>query len=69
MVRGRDAASAIVEQACVTGAEMVVVGGVRKARRGSRAPVFGRTVQHVLKRAPCPVMVVAADRDAAGRAA
>lgn len=58
ILRAREAATAIVEQARAVGAELVVIGGSRRLRRGGHAPVFGRTVQGVLTKAPCRVMVI-----------
>src|SRR6266511_1963946 len=59
IVRSRDAASAIVEQAEAGGAKIVVIGGARKSGRTARSPIFGSTLQEVLKKSPCRVMVVA----------
>jgi len=59
VLRAREAESAIVEQAEALAAEVIVIGSARKTRRSARAPIFGRTIQHVLKKAPCRVMVVA----------
>jgi nucleotide-binding universal stress UspA family protein len=63
ILRAREAESAIVEQAEATAADVVVIGGARKRCPSARAPVFGRTIQHVLKKAPCRVLVVAAKAD------
>jgi APA family basic amino acid/polyamine antiporter len=60
LVRSRSAATAIVEEAERRGAEIIVVGAARRVLVGSHARVFGRTVDYVLKHAPCRVMVVAA---------
>ena len=54
VVHARDAAEAIVEQARRTGADLLVVGGVRRGRG------FRGTVRDVLKKAPCRVAVIAA---------
>jgi len=54
VVHARDAAEAIVEHARRGGAEIVVVGGVRR-RRG-----FSGTIRDVLKKAPVRVLVIAA---------
>jgi nucleotide-binding universal stress UspA family protein len=61
ILRAREADSAIIEQAGAVEAEVIVIGGARKTRRSVRAPVFGRTIQHVLKKASCRVMVIAAN--------
>jgi nucleotide-binding universal stress UspA family protein len=53
VVRGREAGPALVKEACSSKADLVVVGGPR----GRRQP-FGRTVESVLKRAPCRVLVI-----------
>jgi APA family basic amino acid/polyamine antiporter len=65
IVRARSAGPAIAEEATRRGTEIIVIGASRKsaARRG-RA-VFGKTVDHVLKHAPCRVMVAAARDEAA----
>jgi len=66
LVRARNAGEAIVEEAARRGAEIIVLGSPRRVvTAGSRA-VFGTTVDHVLKHAPCRVMV-AATRDASLR--
>ena len=62
ILRARDAAKAIVSQAEERRSELLVIGAPRTRRHA-----FGRTVEHVLQRAPCRVMVVgAATVDAAG---
>lgn len=57
-LRAREAAPAILEQVEASGAEVVVIGAERRPRLKARAPVFGRTVQEVLKGARCRVIVV-----------
>jgi len=37
-----------------------VIGATRKIRANKRATTFGRNVQHVLRKAPCRVLLVAA---------
>jgi nucleotide-binding universal stress UspA family protein len=59
VIRGRDAGHAIVEEAIARKVELVVIG----APRGRRQP-FGRTVESVLKHAPCRVLVIAPPRAA-----
>jgi nucleotide-binding universal stress UspA family protein len=54
VVRGRDPGPAIVEATVARHVDLVVIG----ARRGRRRP-FGRTVESVLKRAQCRVLVIA----------
>ncbi len=60
LLRARTAGPAIVEEAERRGAEIIVLGSARRALTGSRARVFGSTVDYVLKHASCRVMVVAA---------
>ena len=59
LLRARTAGGAIVDQASAMGADLVVVGAVRHRVLGSRTPIFGRTVKHVLEQAPCRVFVIA----------
>ncbi len=59
-VRARDAAVAIVEQLDADEFELIVVGARRRRRSSKQAPAFGRTVQYVLRKASCRVLVVAA---------
>jgi APA family basic amino acid/polyamine antiporter len=58
-LRARSAGEAIVEEASRAGVDAIVIAAPRKQRRGTRAPIFGRTVEIVLKRAPCRVIVAA----------
>jgi nucleotide-binding universal stress UspA family protein len=58
-VRARDAATAILELVDSGAFELVVIGAKRRERASKRAPAFGPTVQHVLRRATCRVMLVA----------
>jgi len=58
MVRARLAGEAIVDAATEAGADLVVLRASRK-NGGRRRRVFGRTVEFVLKHAPCRVMVAA----------
>lgn len=60
LVRAREAGPAIVELLEDSGTELVVVGAGR--RRGGG---FGRTVRHVLRKASCRVLLVAATSPAA----
>ena len=64
LVRARSAGPAIVEEAERRGTEIIVIGTPRKALTGTQRAVFGRTVDYVLRHAPCRVMV-AASRDEA----
>ena len=56
--RARSAGEAIVAAAVQREAELIVVGAPRRGI-GRRAPLFGRTVRHILKNSPCRVMVAA----------
>jgi len=56
-VRARSIGEAIVKQAKELGVDLIVVGSAPKWRRQSR--FFSPTVEYVLKKAPCEVLVVA----------
>jgi APA family basic amino acid/polyamine antiporter len=60
LVRARSAGAAIVEEAERRGTEIIVMGTPRKSLTASQRAVFGRTVDYVLRNAPCRVMVTAA---------
>lgn len=60
ILRGRSAGEAIVEEATRAQSEIIVLWAPRKGRARSKARIFGRTVDYVLKHAPCRVMVTAA---------
>lgn len=60
IVRARAAGEAIVDQAIVGGAEIVVVGARRRERASRNAPALGGTVGFVLRNAPCRVVVATA---------
>ena len=64
LVRARSAGDAIVEEATRRGTEIIVLGSPRKTLSTTSAAVFGRTVDYVLKNAPCRVMVTASPDDA-----
>jgi basic amino acid/polyamine antiporter, APA family len=55
IVRARNAGRAIVEEAERRQAEIIVLG----APRGRHRDIFGKTVDYVLKNAPCRVMIAA----------
>jgi nucleotide-binding universal stress UspA family protein len=55
LVRHRDAGIAIVKQAELQKTELIVIGA---PRRRHADPVFGSTVEHVLKRASCRVLLI-----------
>ncbi len=59
LVRGRNAGAEIVREAERRGTEIIVIGASRRDLGRRRRAVFGNTVDHVLKNAPCRVMVVA----------
>ena len=59
LVRARNAGAAIVREAERRGSEIVVIGAPRKDVSSRRREIFGRTVDHVLKHAPCRVLVTA----------
>jgi APA family basic amino acid/polyamine antiporter len=63
LVRARRAGAAIIEEARARNAELIIVGAPR-ARTRARGPVFGRTVDYVLKNAPSRVLVAAGKRAA-----
>ncbi len=63
LVRERHAGRAIVDEAMRRQAEIVVLGTPRMLHRG-RSAIFGKTVEFVLKNAPCRVMVAATRRAA-----
>ncbi len=66
LVRARSAGQAIVEEAEQRGTEIIVIGTPRKTLTSSQRALFGRTVDYVLRNAPCRVMVTATrDEDAA----
>jgi nucleotide-binding universal stress UspA family protein len=56
-VRARSIGEAIVEKAGEIGADLIVMGSAPRWRRQSR--FFSPTVDYVLRRAPCEVMVLA----------
>jgi basic amino acid/polyamine antiporter, APA family len=63
VVRARAAGPAIVEEADRRNAELIILGGPRRRMRG-RPPIFGRTVDYVLKHSRSRVLI-AAGRQAA----
>ena len=64
LIRARRAGSAIVEEARRRNAELVILGAPRRAVAGRRR-LFGDTVDHVLREAPCRVLIVAGRSEAA----
>lgn len=59
-VRDRDAAGGIIAQAARTSCELIVLGAPRKRASRRAKLIFGPTVEHVLKRATCRVMLIGA---------
>jgi nucleotide-binding universal stress UspA family protein len=59
--RARSAGKAIVAEAEARNAEIIVLGSPRRTLATTQAAVFGKTVDYVLKHAPCRVMVTAGD--------
>ena len=59
LVRGRSASAEIVREAERRGTEIIVLGSPRKSLVSRRRGVFGTTVDRVMRRAPCRVMVTA----------
>lgn len=57
VVRARAIGAAVIEQALERGVDLVVMGSSPRWRRQSR--MFGPTVDYVLRKAPCEVMVIA----------
>src|SRR5262245_25112629 len=58
--RGRDAGTAIVSELFHRDIELVVMGAPRRPGSRRSVAIFGHTVEHVLKHAPCRVMIVGA---------
>jgi APA family basic amino acid/polyamine antiporter len=59
LVRGRSASTVIVDEALRLNADVVIIGAPRRRKVSARVPVFGRTVDRVLKSSPCRVLVTA----------
>jgi APA family basic amino acid/polyamine antiporter len=59
--RARSAGKAIVAEAEARDAEIIVIGSPRRRLTSSQAAVFGKTVDYVLKHAPCRVLVTASE--------
>jgi APA family basic amino acid/polyamine antiporter len=64
VIRDRHAGRAIVEEAERRNAEIIVLGAPRLPHRTRKSAIFGKTVDYVLKNAPCRVLVAAARRAA-----
>jgi APA family basic amino acid/polyamine antiporter len=63
IVGGRTAGRTIVDEAMARKSQIVMLGAERKRRTGER--FFGRTVEYVLRKAPCKVLVVAEEKQVA----
>jgi nucleotide-binding universal stress UspA family protein len=61
IVRARSLGEAIVEKAEERDVDLIVMGSAPRWRRQSR--FFSPTVDYVLRRAPCEVMVIAYPQD------
>jgi APA family basic amino acid/polyamine antiporter len=59
--RARAAGPAIVAEAEARQSEIIVLGSPRGRLTGHQADVFGRTVDYILKHAPCRVLTVASE--------
>ena len=59
--RARSAGTAIVAEAEARDAEIIVLGSPRRSLTAAQAAVFGKTVDYVLKHAPCRVLVAASE--------
>jgi basic amino acid/polyamine antiporter, APA family len=62
VVRSRARGEAIVAEADALGADLIVVWAPRREGLGRRVPLFGKTVDYVLKHAACRVLVAAPPR-------
>ena len=60
-VRARSIGEAIVREAELRGVDLIVLGSSPRWRRQSR--FFSPTVEYVLRRAPCEVLIVAFPQD------
>jgi nucleotide-binding universal stress UspA family protein len=58
--RARSPGPAIVAEAEARQAEIIVLGSSRHTLSAAQAAVFGKTVDYVLRHAPCRVLVAAA---------
>jgi basic amino acid/polyamine antiporter, APA family len=60
--RSYSAGTSIVNEADARNSEIIVLGSPRRPLTTTQAAVFGKTVDYVLKHAPCRVLVAAAER-------
>lgn len=61
IIAGRVAGRTIVEEAIAAKSQIVMLGTERTRRTGER--FFGSTVEYVLRKAPCKVLVVSGEKD------
>jgi basic amino acid/polyamine antiporter, APA family len=61
-IRSRARGEAIMAEAAAVGADLIVVSASRTGRLGRHAPLFGKTVDYVLRHASCRVLVAAPPR-------
>jgi APA family basic amino acid/polyamine antiporter len=59
--RARSPGPAIVAAAAARDAEIIILGSPRHVLTTAQSPVFGKTVDYVLRHAPCRVLVAAAE--------
>jgi len=59
--RAHSPGPAIVREADARGSEIIIIGSPRRALTASQSAVFGKTVDYVLKHAPCRVLVAASE--------
>jgi nucleotide-binding universal stress UspA family protein len=59
-LRARDAASGILAEAAGASYEIAIAGAPPKRPSSRGTLVFGSTIEHVLRRAPCRVMLIGA---------
>ena len=64
LVRERSAGLAIVEEAARRNSDIIVMGAPRLPHRTRTSEIFGKTIDYVLRNAPCRVMIGAAKRAA-----
>ncbi len=64
VLRARDAAAAVVRRATEDEVEAIVMGNSGARPRAGQAVVLGPTVEHVLRDAPCRVLVISSRPEA-----
>jgi len=63
IVAGRVAGRTIVDETITSKSQIVMIGTERTRRTGER--FFGSTVEYVLRKAPCKVLVVSGEKEVA----